>query len=79
MIFWQSCRLGHGGELQLTDAINELNKIQAVLAYNFEGHRYDIGDKMGFVKATLDFALEREDMREEVLEYLEMFIKKKIS
>ena len=55
------------GELQLTDAINELNKIQAVLAYKFEGSRYDIGDKMGFVKATLDFALEREDMREEVL------------
>ena len=59
--------IGYGGELQLTDAINELNKIQAVLAYKFEGSRYDIGDKMGFVKATLDFALEREDMREEVL------------
>ncbi|OUB84390.1 UTP--glucose-1-phosphate uridylyltransferase GalU [Bacillus wiedmannii] len=57
-------------ELQLTDAINELNKEQAVLAYNFEGNRYDIGDKVGFIKATLDFALHRDDIRGEVLAYL---------
>lgn len=57
-------------ELQLTDAINKLNKEQAVFAYSFEGTRYDIGDKLGFVKATLDFALKREDMREVVLEYI---------
>ena len=49
--------VGHGNELQLTDAINELNKQQAVLAYNFEGNRYDIGDKIGLIKATMDFAL----------------------
>lgn len=61
---------GHGGELQLTDAINELNNRQAVLAYNFEGKRYDIGDKIGFIKATLDFALQREDTRDDVIEYL---------
>lgn len=57
-------------ELQLTDAINELNKEQAVLAYNFEGNRYDIGDKVGFIKATIDFALHRDDIRDEVLAYL---------
>lgn len=57
-------------ELQLTDAINELNKEQAVLAYNFEGNRYDIGDKVGFIKATIDFALHRDDIRNEVLVYL---------
>ncbi|WP_237982475.1 UTP--glucose-1-phosphate uridylyltransferase GalU [Bacillus thuringiensis] len=57
-------------ELQLTDAINELNKEQAVLAYNFEGNRYDIGDKVGFIKATIDFALQRDDIRNEVLAYL---------
>jgi UTP--glucose-1-phosphate uridylyltransferase len=62
--------IGHGSELQLTDAINELNKRQAVLAYNFEGKRYDIGDKIGFIKATIDFALQREDIREDVIEYL---------
>ncbi|MEB4816922.1 UTP--glucose-1-phosphate uridylyltransferase GalU [Bacillus toyonensis] len=57
-------------ELQLTDAINELNKEQTVLAYNFEGNRYDIGDKVGFIKATIDFALCRDDIRNEVLAYL---------
>jgi UTP--glucose-1-phosphate uridylyltransferase len=62
---------GAGEELQLTDAINELNKHQAVLAFNFNGRRYDIGDKIGFVKATIDFALERDDISEEVYEYLQ--------
>lgn len=62
--------ISEGRELQLTDAINELNKHQAVIAYNFEGSRYDIGNKIGFIKATLDFALQREDIREEVLAYL---------
>ncbi|MBS8266161.1 UTP--glucose-1-phosphate uridylyltransferase [Mesobacillus boroniphilus] len=61
---------GRGGEIQLTDAINELNKRQAVLAYNFEGKRYDIGDKIGFIKATVDFALQREDTRDDVIDYL---------
>jgi UTP--glucose-1-phosphate uridylyltransferase len=62
--------IGKGGELQLTDAINELNKKQAVLAYNFEGNRYDIGDKIGFIKATIDFALQRDDIKEEIFDYL---------
>ena len=66
----------HGKELQLTDAISELNKQQAVLAYIFEGNRYDIGDKIGLIKATLDFALEREDIRAEVLSYLKTVYKK---
>ncbi|RSD25928.1 UTP--glucose-1-phosphate uridylyltransferase GalU [Mesobacillus subterraneus] len=61
---------GHGGELQLTDAINELNNRQAVLGYHFEGKRYDIGDKIGFIKATMDFALQREDTRDDVIQYL---------
>jgi UTP--glucose-1-phosphate uridylyltransferase len=68
--------VGHGSELQLTDALNELSKKKAVLAYNFEGDRYDVGDKIGFVKATLDFALQREDIFDEVLEYLKNFYEK---
>lgn len=67
---------GRNNELQLTDAINVLNKHQAVLAYHFEGSRYDIGDKNGFVKATLDFALQREDMRDEILDYIRNVSKK---
>ena len=71
--------MGRGGELQLTDAINELNKHQAVFAYNFKGNRYDIGDKIGFIKATIDFALSREDIREAVLDYLQEVYQKKTS
>ena len=66
----ESLPAGSGGEIQLTDAINELNRTQAVLAYHFQGTRYDVGDKFGFVKATLDFALQREDLREDVARYL---------
>lgn len=62
---------GSGGEIQLTDAINTLNKQQQVLAYQFSGVRYDVGDKFGFVKATVDFSLEREDLRDDVLAYIE--------
>jgi len=68
--------IGYNNELQLTDAINELNKQQAVLAYNFEGSRYDVGDKIGFIKATLDFALQRDDIRKEVLSYLKTIASK---
>lgn len=67
---------GHGNELQLTDAINELNKQQAVYAYNFKGTRYDIGGIMGFIKATIDFALQREDIREHVLTHIKEIEKK---
>ena len=61
---------GTGNEIQLTDAIKRLMDIQAVYAYDFEGIRYDVGDKFGFIKATIDFALNREDLREQVQEYL---------
>lgn len=61
---------GSGGEIQLTDAINRLNDHQAVIAYPFKGQRYDIGDKIGFLKATIDFALQREELRDELLEYI---------
>ncbi|SDO06305.1 UTP--glucose-1-phosphate uridylyltransferase GalU [Alkalicoccus daliensis] len=61
---------GSGNEIQLTDAIKKLNETQIVLAYEFSGKRYDVGDKFGFVKATVDFALERGDLKEDVLAYL---------
>ncbi|MEW4289648.1 UTP--glucose-1-phosphate uridylyltransferase GalU [Rossellomorea marisflavi] len=63
---------GAGGEIQLTDAIKKLNLIQNVVGYEFEGVRHDVGDKFGFIKATLDFALERDDLKEQVLEYINM-------
>ena len=61
---------GKGGEVQLTDALKELAKKEAMYAYCFEGKRYDVGDKLGFLEATVDFALKRPDLREEFLKYL---------
>jgi UTP--glucose-1-phosphate uridylyltransferase len=61
---------GSGNEIQLTDAIEKLNETETVLAYNFQGKRYDVGDKFGFVKATIDFSLERPDLSDSVEEYL---------
>ena len=61
---------GKGGEIQLTDALKELARHQAVYAYDFEGRRYDLGDKLGFLKATVEFALRREDLGEPFKKYL---------
>jgi UTP--glucose-1-phosphate uridylyltransferase len=61
---------GKGGEIQLTDALKVLAEREAMYAYNFEGKRYDVGDKQGFLEATVEFALRREDLREEFLSYL---------
>jgi len=68
--------IGAGGEIQLTDAIQMLNEEQDVYAYDFEGKRYDVGEKMGFVKTTIDFALENEEMKEELYDYLVQKIEK---
>lgn len=61
---------GAGGEIQLTDAINTLNQTKPVVAIDFEGQRYDVGDKFGFIQATIDFSLRRDDLRDEVVAYL---------
>lgn len=61
---------GRGGEIQLTDAIRKLARIQAVYAFRFEGRRYDIGDKEGFLEATVEQALKRTELRDRFLEYL---------
>ncbi|WP_027091780.1 UTP--glucose-1-phosphate uridylyltransferase GalU [Cohnella thermotolerans] len=61
---------GAGGEIQLTDAIYRLLADEAIYAYTFEGKRYDTGEKMGYLKTIIDFALERPDLGEEVRKYL---------
>ena len=61
---------GKGGEIQLTDAIKVLAKSEPVWAYNFTGKRYDVGDKLGFLKATVEFALRREDLGDDFRSYL---------
>ena len=61
---------GKGGEIQLTDALQTLIENEAMYAYNFEGRRYDVGDKLGFLQATVEFALKKEELREPFIEYL---------
>lgn len=61
---------GRGQEIQLTDALKQLLKHRDIYARIMDGQRYDVGDKQGFLKANIEFALRREDMRDEFLEYL---------
>jgi UTP--glucose-1-phosphate uridylyltransferase len=61
---------GAGGEIQLTDALRLLVREQPLYGYVFRGRRYDVGSKLGYLKATVEFALEREDLRQEFLAYL---------
>lgn len=61
---------GAGGEIQLTDAIERLNKDSQVYAYDFEGNRYDVGEKLGFVKTTIEFALKDKEMNEALTRFI---------
>ena len=67
---------GKGGEIQLTDALKVLAKQDAVYAYAFEGLRYDLGDKLGFLKATVEFALRRDDLGAPFRAYLKDMVEK---
>ncbi|CAB1262506.1 UTP--glucose-1-phosphate uridylyltransferase GalU [Clostridium sp. MT-14] len=58
------------GEIQLTDALRALAKIEPMYAYNFKGRRYDAGDKLGFLEANIYYALKRQDLREDLIDYL---------
>jgi len=61
---------GAGGEIQLTDALRKLCQQQKMYAYTFQGKRYDVGDKLGFLQATVEFALKREDLAVDFQNYL---------
>ena len=63
--------IGAGGEIQLTDAIERLNKDDKVYAFDFNGERYDVGEKLGFVKTTIQFALNNEEMSQDVKAYIQ--------
>ena len=66
----ENTKPGKGNEIQLTDALETLIKHEAMYAYDFEGRRYDVGDKLGFLQATVEFALKREELRDSFIEYL---------
>ncbi|MFQ6105941.1 MAG: UTP--glucose-1-phosphate uridylyltransferase GalU [Candidatus Hydrothermarchaeaceae archaeon] len=67
---------GVGGEIQLTDALKILRNRQRVYAYKFEGERYDIGNKLEWLKSSIKFALDKEDIRDELLSYLTTLVGK---
>lgn len=66
---------GRGGEIQLTDALKVLAKEQVMYAYDFVGRRYDVGDKQGYLEATVEYALRRPELREKFLCYLQEIMK----
>ncbi|MFD2442786.1 UTP--glucose-1-phosphate uridylyltransferase GalU [Bacillus sp. CGMCC 1.16607] len=69
-MFLEKQEIGAGGEIQLTDAIQRLNAIQRVFAYDFEGKRYDVGEKLGFIQTTIEFALENAELKDDLIKYL---------
>ncbi|MHC2835726.1 UTP--glucose-1-phosphate uridylyltransferase [Bacillus sp. F9_6S_D1_P_5] len=66
-MFLEQQHVGAGGEIQLTDAIQSLNEIQRVFAYDFEGKRYDVGEKLGFVQTTIEMALQHPELRDDMV------------
>ncbi|WP_191566699.1 UTP--glucose-1-phosphate uridylyltransferase GalU [Metabacillus idriensis] len=73
----ENTKPGAGNEIQLTDALKELLKIQDIYGFMFEGRRYDIGNKFGFIEATLEFALMRDDLKEPVQQLINTLAQKK--
>lgn len=74
----ENTKPGKGGEIQLTDALKELASREAMYAYNFDGRRYDVGDKQGFLEANIEYALRREDLKDELSNYLKKLVEKGI-
>lgn len=66
---------GKGDEIQLTDALLELIKEEAMYAYNFDGIRYDVGDKLGYLQATVEYALRKPELKDDFFEYLKTIVK----
>ena len=70
----ENTKPGKGGEIQLTDVLLTLMEEEAMYGYDFEGIRYDVGDKLGFLKATVEYVLRKEQLRDGVIEYLQTIV-----
>jgi UTP--glucose-1-phosphate uridylyltransferase len=70
---------GAGGEIQLTDAIQKLNMDQGVYAFDFQGTRYDVGEQLGFIMTTLDFALRNNELKYKLMTELEELMERELS
>lgn len=75
-MYLEEQQVGAGGEIQLTDAIQKLNEIQRVFAYDFEGKRYDVGEKLGFITTTLEFAMQDKELRDQLVPFMEGLLNK---
>lgn len=75
--FLENAQPGKNDEIQLTDALKKLAEFENVYAYNFIGDRYDVGNKMGYLKAMVELALKREDLKDEFLAYLKKLVEDK--
>ncbi|HDX9631720.1 TPA: UTP--glucose-1-phosphate uridylyltransferase GalU [Bacillus cereus] len=73
-MFLEQQHVGAGGEIQLTDAIQNLNEIQRVFAYDFEGKRYDVGEKLGFVQTTIEMALQHPELRDDMVPMMQKIL-----
>jgi len=71
----ENTKPGAGGEIQLTDALKVLAAQKPMYAYVFDGVRYDVGDKLGYLKATIEFGLKHQDVNAELLAYLKTLVK----
>ncbi len=69
---------GAGGEIQLTYALADLNRYESIYAYEFNGTWYDVGEKLGFIQTTIEYALQRDDLRYGILKYLSNLLEKKL-
>ncbi|GAA0594265.1 UTP--glucose-1-phosphate uridylyltransferase GalU [Virgibacillus siamensis] len=74
--FLETKEIGADGEIQLTDAIQRLNELRGVFAYNFEGKRYDVGEKIGFILTTIEVALNNPTIRKDVITGIDRILKK---
>ena len=72
-------KIGAGGEIQLTDAIQAVNETEKVYAYDFDGKRYDVGEKLGFVTTTIELALENDELKHELKNYLVKLVDEKLT
>lgn len=72
-------QIGAGGEIQLTDAIQRLNETQRVFAYDFEGKRYDVGGKLEFIQTTIEMAMQHEELKEDLLNYMQKLVENELS
>lgn len=73
-MFLERQEQGAGGEIQLTDAIQKLNEIQRVFAYDFDGKRYDVGEKFGFIQTNIEIALQMDELRDSLINFMEKVV-----